>query len=37
MTQALNKRLGTTNRKMSQLGVIMAQKGLTMGDLLAIV
>ena len=37
MTQALNKRLGTTNRKISELGVIMAERGMTMGDLMAIV
>ena len=37
MTQALNKRLNTTNRKMPELGAIMAERGMTMGDLLAMV
>jgi len=36
LTQALNKRLNTTDRKLSEIGYIMAQKGLTFGDLLAI-
>jgi hypothetical protein len=36
ITQGLNKRLGVTNRKMSELAVIMASKGLTFGDLMAI-
>ncbi len=35
LTQALNKRLGTEGRKMEEIGYIMASKGMTFGDLLA--
>lgn len=37
LTQALNKRLNTTNRKIPEIGDIMASRGMTMGDLMAIV
>lgn len=37
LTQALNKRLNTTNRKLPEIGEIMAKRGMTMGDLMAIV
>lgn len=36
LTQALNKRLGTQNRKMSEIGYIMASRNMTFGDLMAI-
>lgn len=36
ITQALNKRLGVENRKMSELAVLMAKKNLSFGDLMAI-
>jgi len=36
LTQALNKRLGTENRKLVEIAYIMAQKGMTPGDLMAI-
>jgi hypothetical protein len=36
LTQALNKRLGTENRKMPELAFMMAEKGMTFGDLMAI-
>lgn len=36
LTQAVNKRLGTTNRKLSELGYLMAERGMTVGDLMAI-
>lgn len=35
LTQALNKRLNTTNRKLSEIGEIMAARGMTAGDLMA--
>jgi len=35
LTQALNKRLGTENRKLDEIAYIMAQRGMTPGDLLA--
>jgi hypothetical protein len=37
LTQALNKRLNTTNRKLPEIGDIMASRGMTVGDLMAIV
>ncbi len=37
LTQALNKRLNTTNRKLPEIGDIMASRNMTMGDLMAIV
>ena len=37
LTQALNKRLGTENRKMSEIAVLMAKRNMTFGDLMAMV
>ena len=36
LTQALNKRMNTTNRKISELGEIMAERGMSMGEVMAI-
>jgi hypothetical protein len=36
LTQALNKRLGTEGRKLSEIAVIMTKRNLTMGELMAI-
>lgn len=36
MTQGLNKRLGTTNKKLSEIGVELGKRNMTFGDLMAI-
>jgi hypothetical protein len=36
LTQALNKRLGVEGRRLSEVAVLMAQRNLTFGDLMAI-
>ena len=35
LTQALNKRLGVENRKLDEIAVIIAERGLSMGDVMA--
>ncbi len=37
LTQGLNKRLNVENRKLSELGVIIAKQNMSFGDLMAIV
>lgn len=37
ITQAFNKRLNTTDRKLAEIGEIMASRGMTAGDLMSIV
>jgi len=37
LTQSLNKRLGVENRKLSEIAVLMAQRNMTFGELMAIV
>lgn len=36
LTQGLNKRLGLSGKKLSEIAVIMADKNMTFGDLMAI-
>ena len=35
LTQALNKRLGVENRKLDEIALIIAERGLSMGDVMA--
>lgn len=37
LTQAMNKRLGVENRKLSEIAVLMAKQNMTFGDLMAMV
>ena len=37
LTQALNKRLNVENRKLSEIGVIMAKQNMSFGDLMSMV